>query len=312
MIKIGSMMRYRYGSLLSDFELLSYELDRFLQMAANGTERKLLHNKRMQEPDYTAAIVTEFPDLVRKYSRYVNWNVGACFAHQRPYVTYTNQAGNSVTCELADLLLVCHKNEDGQDRYNAALMQLKMRHWFDDYHQIHDQKELVQLELYEWWPKFVFKYRPMVAYDIMPKSVTPGAQYLFVNRREDPLFTHTIPSQVMFIDPDYSLGRFLVAFTQWQTGRPISPENDQNQDDWSKAIWALIEGNRRSFYNRRNIQYKQVPRNNGDFLQLMTTQEFAPINISYFEEYTKGDIPKFDNDNEEDGEPTISMLFIEM
>lgn len=304
------MRRYRHGSLLSDFELLSYELDAFLQMAANGTERKLLHNRRMQEPDYTAAIVTEFPDLVRKYSRYVNWNVGACFAHQRPYVTYTNQAGKKVTCELADLLLVCHKNEDGQDRYNAALMQLKMGHWIDDYHQIHDQKELVQLELYEWWPKFVFKYRLMVTYDIMPKSVTPGAQYLFVNRREEPLFTHAVPSQIMFNDADYSLGRFLVAFTQWQTGRPISPEKDQNQDDWSKAIWALIEGNRHNIYNRRNIQHLQKPRNNGDFLQLMTSQEFTPVNVSYFEEYAKGDIPV--SENEDEVVPTIPMLFIEM
>lgn len=57
MIKIGSMRRYRHGSFLSDFELLSYELDMFLQMAANGKGRKLLHNRRMQEPDYTVAIV---------------------------------------------------------------------------------------------------------------------------------------------------------------------------------------------------------------------------------------------------------------
>lgn len=311
MMKIGSMRKYRHGCLLPNFEFLSNELDTFLQMAANGTERKLLYNRRIQEPDYTAAIVTEFPDIVRKYSRYVNWNLGACFAHQRPYVTYTNQAGKSVTCELADLLLVCHKNEDGQDRYNAALMQLKMGHWVDDYHQIHDQKELIQLELYEWWPKFVFKYRPMVTYDIMPKSVTPGAQYLFVNRSGEPLFAHAIPSQVMFNDSDYSLGSFLVAFTQWQTGRPISPENDHNQDDWSKAIWALIDGNRHSFYNRRNIQYKQVPRNNGDFLQLMTSQEYTTINNSYFEEYIKGDIPKYDKE-EEEGLPTIPMLFIEL
>lgn len=75
---------------------------------------------------------------------------------------------------------------------------------------------------------------------------------------------------------------------------------------------SLIKGNRLSFYNRRNIQYKQVPRNNGDFLQLMTTQEFVPINFSYFEEYAKGDIPKFDNNKAEEGEPTIPMLFIEM
>lgn len=48
----------------------------------------------------------------------------------------------------------------------------------------------------------------------------------------------------------------------------------------------------------------------GDFLQLMTTQEFAPVNISYFEEYAKGDIPN--SENEEEVMPTIPMLFIEM
>lgn len=114
----------------------------------------------------------------------------------------------------------------------------------------------------------------------------------------------------MFNDADYSLGRFLVAFTQWQTGRPISPEKDQNQDDWSKAIWALIEGNRHNIYNRRNIQHLQKPRNNGDFLQLMTSQEFAPVNVSCFEEYAKGDIPV--SENEDEVIPTIPMLFIEM
>lgn len=304
--------RHCYCCNSRDFNEMGDEIDCFLGMAVMDVERKLIPGKSMQEPDYTAAITTEFPNLMRRYFRSGNWKIGASFAHQRPYVTFTSSQGSTVTCELGDLLLVCHTKVDGQDRYNAALMQLKMNHWLDDYHQIRDQKELVQLELYEWWPKFVFKYRPMTTYDIMPKSVTPGAQYLFVNRSGEPLFTHAIPSKVMLNDPDYSLGRFLVAFTQWQTGRPISPENDQNQDDWSKAIWALIEGNRRSFYNRRNIQYKQVSRNNGEFLQLMTSQDFTIANNSYFEEYIKGDIPKSDNDNEEEWMPTIPMLFIEL
>lgn len=287
------------------------EIDRLLGMAVMDVERQLLPGKSMQEPDYTAAITTEFPNLMRRYFRLGNWKIGASFAHQRPYVTFTSFIGSTVTCELGDLLLVCHTKVDGQDRYNASLMQLKRDDGTFTVHEITSPKELVQLELYVNWPKFHFKYNPTMDYDIMPKAPTSGAQYLFINDCE-PTFTHAIPSISMENNDEFSLGMFLVAFTQWQVGRPISPEKDPQQDDWSKAIWTLIDGNRRSFYNRRNIQYKQVPRNNGDFLQLMTSQEFTIVNNSYFEEYLKGDIPNHDNDNEVEGMPTIPMLFIEL
>lgn len=305
------MRHYRHFYYTPDFERTAYELDTLLRMSVNGVKNRLLPHMAMQEPDFTAAIVTEFPNLMNKYFIGGSWNIGASFAHQRPYVTFNNHEGKSVTCELADLLLVCHKNVDGYDRYNAALMQLKMDDNHDFLHCIHDKKELVQLELYETWPDFEFRYRKGVTYSIKPKCVTPGAQYLFVNEIAYPLFTHAMPAAIMNNDLDYTLGRFLVAFTQWQTGRPIAPEADKNNDDWSKVIWDLIDANRKGFYNRRNIQHRQVPRNNGEFLQLITMPETAEIYNAYFEEYIKGDLPRYDN-NEEDSNPVIPMLFIEL
>lgn len=217
-MKISGIMKsrilYHYDT---DFDNTADELDTFLQIAVNGVRKNVLFGKKMEEPDYTAAIVTEFPEIVRKYSHHTKWKIGACFTHQRPYVAFTYSKGGVKRCELADLLLVCHKKIDGRDLYNAALMQLKMSGRLEAHHSIRKESELVQLELYEYWPEFSFKLNPRVRYNVLPKCASSCAQYMFVNRHSEPLFTHAIPSTTMRNDPDYSLGRYLVAFTHWQT-----------------------------------------------------------------------------------------------
>lgn len=215
--------RHCYCCNSREFNELADEIDHILDMAVMDVERQLRHGRLMQEPDYTAAITTEFPNIMRKYFRYGNWNIGACFAHQRPYVTFLSSKGSTVTCELGDLLLVCHTKVDGQDRYNAALMQLKRNDCSFHVHEITSLHDLIQLELYVNWPKFHFKYNPAKDYEILPKAPTSGAQYLFINDYE-PTFTPAIPSITMVNNEEFTLGMFLIAFTQWQVGRPISPE----------------------------------------------------------------------------------------
>lgn len=95
------------------------------------------------------------------------------------------------------------------------------------------------------------------------------------------------------------------------TGRPIVPEYNSDMDDWSEVIWTLINYNRKSTYNRRNIQQYNVPRNNADFLQFMLTKDFSASNEATFEDYLKGDGP-IDEKSEGENEPVIPMLFIEV
>lgn len=299
--------RYNHPSFLNTFEDVATRIDNLLEIAVVNVGRRLKAQSHMQEPDYTAAIATEFPCLMNRTFGYSHWRLGSSFTHQRPYVSFKSSNGNIVTCELGDLLFICHKREDGKDLYNAALMQLK-RNQFHRVHEIVRPEELVQLELYEHWPSFQFKYYAGTSYNILPKAPGPGAQYLFINRLS-PLFTHAIPSAKMAIDEDWSLGRFLVAFTNWQTGRPISPEDDPEKDDWSRAIWTIVAGNRNAVYNRRNVGKIEVPRNSGSFLEYLTSTDAEDMNEELLSLYTRGELK---TNPEAEEYPNIPILFIEV
>ena len=78
----------------------------------------------MREPDYVAALTTEFPKRIAGLIPGVRY--GGCFIHQRPLITFTSTIdGNQHRCELGDLLIICRKTVDGKERYNAALLQFK-------------------------------------------------------------------------------------------------------------------------------------------------------------------------------------------
>lgn len=141
-------------------------------------------------------------------------------------------------------------------------MQLKMAH-SQSYKTITDPREKVQLYLYEHWPTFKVQRK---TYNIVPKTVTLGAQYLFVNDGEFPLFTHSIPQRRMANCDYFSFGRFLYDFVRWQNGRPIVPEDAPNKDSWSSLIWDIVDYNKDIVFRRRHVGIDGEQRNNIQFL----------------------------------------------
>lgn len=237
-------------SLLDD--LLQHSVD-IIQQRKPGAN--------LQEPDYTAAITTEFVRLVNHHHALDYAKLGGSFIHQRPYVTFTMRRKKRC-CELGDLLVLCRKMVDGKPRFNAALMQMKVLH-SKSYKTISNSKEKVQLYLYEHWPIFTAQGK---TYDIVPKTVTLGAQYLFVNDRDFPLFTHSIPQHKMANCDYFSFGHFLYDFVRWQNGRPIVSNRDKNKDSWSSLIWDIVNYNNGITFRRRNVGIYGEQRNNIQFL----------------------------------------------
>ena len=270
----------------------------------------------MQEPDYTAAITLCLPaKLEQLFAPKVK--VGGCFVHQNPIVHFENQKKG---CELGDLLVLCRKVVDGGQRYNSALFQLKMAK-----NLVETPDNLIQLKLYTEWPKFTIGsiFDSNKCYDIEPKTVTPGAQYMFVVNPyihsfcHNVLFTHSIPEKNMPIDVSYSFGSFLWDFIHWQKGLPFADEDFAATNEWSRLMWDVIARTNEVIFHRRNINKDGMLRQNGDFFQFLTAKYNREHRDSYLD-YRKTekyrDIPNGDDpiifDEKEHG--AISILFIDI
>lgn len=237
------------------------ELNHMLEAAVSIVAQRVPMS-HLQEPDYTAAIVTNFVNMAQHSRAFAEAKLGGAFIHQRPKLTF-KLGGADKKCELGDLLVLCRRIVDGEARYNAALMQLKMTH-SANHLTISSSSELVQLELYVKWPKF--KCANGIEYDIQPKTVTLGAQYMFVNPEEYPLFTHHIPQRKMPNEDYLSFGRFLYDFVNWQNGRPIVDVSLKDKDGWSQLIWDIIEHNKNAYFRRHHIGRDHEERNVLNFL----------------------------------------------
>ena len=270
----------------------------------------------MQEPDYTAAITLCLPaKLEQLFAPKVK--VGGCFVHQNPIVHFENQKKG---CELGDLLVLCRKVVDGEQRYNSALFQLKMAK-----NLVETPDNLIQLKLYTEWPKFTIGsiFDSNKCYDIEPKTVTPGAQYMFVVNPyihsfcHNVLFTHSIPEKNMPVDTCYSFGSFLWDFIHWQKGLPFADEDYAVTNEWSRLMWYVIARTNEVIFHRRNINKDGMLRQNGDFFQFLTAKYNREHRDSYLD-YRKTekyrDIPNGDDpiifDEKEHG--AISILFIDI
>jgi len=146
-----------------------------------------------------------------------------------------------------------------------------------------DSNEEVQLELYQDWPVFEIKPNP-TQYDVQPKAITPGAQYLCI---ADGLGTcmgekrlyHSLPAKKMELYNLYTLGHFILNFIDWQNGRPISLEKDCKNDPWSSFIWELIHRTMANPFNRRNVGINNQSRTSGDFFtSLLIETRIADVN----------------------------------
>ena len=247
--------------------------------------------KPMQEPDYCAAMVLELPRLLNVSPAFPKIRFAGCFIHQSPKVTFCGKSAKPSTCELGDLLVICHDKVDGDDRYNAALIQLKKP--TNGCTETIKGDALKQLYLYEHWPKFTLNSTGTVVYDIYPKTVTPGAQYgIICSGVQDKVFC-SIPSILLSAQDSVSFARFLINLMKWQTGRPFVLDLKNTDDTWSFLISQLIHVSLSKRFNRKNIGQFNQPR--------MSKRLFSFF--SSFEE--KDGVAK----DKEDG---ISILYIEM
>ena len=215
------------------------EINEALNKAVGEVASIMKPGRRMQEPDYTAAITLCLPSRLEQILG-PKVKVGGCFVHQNPIVHFESQPKG---CELGDLLVLCRKVVDGEQRHNAALFQLKMssKH-------VETPDNLIQLKLYTEWPAFSIgpKFDSNNCYDIEPKTVTPGAQYMFVVNPYIHSFYHSvrfcnaIPEKNMPVDVSFSFGKFLWDFIHWQNGRPFAHEDLAANDEWSRMMWNVL------------------------------------------------------------------------
>jgi hypothetical protein len=194
----------------------------------------------------------------------------------------------------------------------------------------------IQYELYTDWPEFSIgrKYDPAETYNIEPKTVTSGAQYLFINvpwgipadyddfeycAEYPPLFTHSIPEPFMSNQRVRSFGRFLWNFLHWQTGRPIAPNEELANDDWSRFIWDLIAKTQNAKISNINVGIQKkhgIRRQQGDFFQFMSTDDcICHLPQDYYnmhENSDEGEPPVEEKIINEGYDGAISILFIDL
>lgn len=252
------------------------------------------NRRTMQEPDYVAALTTEFPKRITGLIPGVKY--GGCFIHQKPKISFTsNIDGKQHSCELGDLLVICRKIVDGNERYNVALLQFKRAN--SKALTISATPERVQLEVYTSWPIFSLA-NVRGHFDVQPKTVNLGAQYSLIYESSGQyrsMYAH-IPQTTMFFSSDLTLGRFINDLMDWQDGRTINEESKKDDEEWSRLIWSLVNISKAAIFNRRNIEQENRPRTAGEFFEFMCNADSA--------------IPVSEN-VEENAENGISLLFID-
>lgn len=250
--------------------------------------------RTMQEPDYVAALTTEFPKRISGIIRGVKY--GGCFIHQKPKISFTSKKDSKLySCELGDLLVICRKTVDGKERYNAALLQFKRAN--SKSLTISANSELIQLEVYTSWPIFYIK-NVLGKFDVHPKTVNLGAQYSLIYESAGQyrsMYVH-IPQTSMSFSSDLTLGRFINDIMDWQEGRTICDESKKNNEEWSRLIWTLIDFSKNAVFNRRGVGLENRPRTLGEFFNLIVAEDLVPTNVE---------------DEVLDEENGISVLFID-
>ena len=255
--------------------------------------------KPLEEPDYNAAMAIELPPLVNASGVFPGVKFGGCFIHQSPKATFAGKYANPSTCEVGDLLVICHDVVDGDDRYNAALIQWKKLH--SGVENI-SGTALKQLDLYEHWPVFTLTCCKCL-FDIQPKTVTPGAQYGLIQPMPQASLYCTIPSMTLKVADSPSFARFLINLMKWQTGRPfVLDENQGVQDSWSDLIMHLLYVTLTKRFNRKNVGYEDWPRASKGLLRMLVEDK----------DDEDGPYVTAEKEEQEQEDSSISILYMEM
>lgn len=214
------------------------------------------------EPDYIAGLVLEGTrDLAAAWAPLLapyQVSLTGVFCHQSPMVRFNNMG-----CELGDLLWV-HEHTDaaGTTSRNALLLQAKKTS--DLPHPVPAQ-DAIQFELYEQWPRFEYRHRPLApdSRQVTPMLAHSGAQYLVIS--EDAGRQFWPPAVVCSVtDPLnawHSLGGALAMFLAGGTGRSfVDRAAAQGTDDWDAVVWDLLRTSAHKVFNRRRARYVNEPR----------------------------------------------------
>lgn len=253
--------------------------------------------KPLEEPDYNAAMSIELPPLVNASGVLSGVKFGGCFIHQSPKATFVGKYANPSTCEVGDLLVICHDVVDGDDRYNAALIQWKKLS--SGVEEI-TGSALKQIDLYEHWPVFTLSSCGC-RFDILPKTVTPGAQYGMIQPGVKTSLFCTIPATTLKTADSPSFARFIINLMKWQTGRPVVLNRAQGtMDSWSIFISHLVLVTLTKHFNRRNVRYEDWPRTSKGLLRMLVEEN----NGNKVEDDIKT--------REERDDGAISILYVEM
>lgn len=279
---------------------MPYYIDTIIEKAIQGVKDGLNGGKKLQEPDYTAILATKFPKLINASGIYPKIKFGGCFIHQSPMVKFDSHHKHKF-CELGDLLVLVRKQTKDGDRFNAAILQLKMSDKNPACLKKDGDKK--QLYLYEKWPEFEI-VRSKKKYDILPKAVHQGALYCMIDKKTPWIYMAEPMIEMSYAN---SLGMFLNNMIKWQAGRSISDDSYcAGTDEWSRLVWDLIRLSLKTVFNRANIGYRDEPRlYDGFFKLILEHPEKDPMFTRIINEDGY-------NDNYEEYGSGISILFIDV
>lgn len=249
----------------------------------------------LYEPEYNAAFVLELPRRLNSIGEFKSIRFAGCFIHQSPIASFSGKIAKPARCEIGDLLVITRTTIDGDDRFNAAIIQWKVSTSFPCV--LSSPGELKQLDLYEHWPIFSLSSKGGT-FDIYPKTVTPGAQYGLILPDVQTVINCMIPSSNLDLVGSVSFARFIINMMKWHTGRPFDYNSNNSSDSWSRLINKLISASLSKKFTLKRISLGghtgKFPRATPDFLSFLLDQE----TIAIFDDNT-------DNN-------AISILFIDM
>jgi len=187
------------------------------------------------------------------------------FCHGAPLVEFTYARRERRRCELADLLLVVDINSAGSFTRRAVLIQAKMARAAGRV-SLSGASSLVQLDLYQHWPKFDFMepVYGMSNVDFTQGATTSDSGTIGVidrHFRKQPVWTqHPASPTPAIIRAEPHLGEFMAEMVGGASGfgRPATPSL---QTDWSETVEQLLkETYRRAFHHKPTLGPTSVPR----------------------------------------------------
>ena len=257
-------------------------------------------NTKFTEPKYTEVLSVEFPNALGKSKKLPrNIRFGSCFIHQSPKAEFVSIHKHK-RCELGDLLIFVRKKTIDGERFNAALVQLKKS--TSKTITLKDDGDLKQLFLYEQWPCFSISQLDH-QYNIFPKTVTKGGVYSIILEKSG-VFSqiyYSTPMSSMKCDRNKTFGRFLANMIDWEVGRTVADEKNEDTDEWSRLIWDTIRLVEHKTFNA-NSRLAGHSKSSINFLQMMLNDSLSDGEIT----------PSENKSNNEESDSGFGILFVDV